>query len=460
VALSGLMSWPIVWAQASGSNTSGLAKLALRRWCSSLTLSSPEAVPSLYGLWSWLLGLAALLVLVLLVQGPGRALRQLFDLAGHVRLVTRAFDRLRRAGRMVALTIGATVIAWTVGQTITFNDPQGRDDLLLLTKARSLGELALEQGVLAALTPMRDVFGLGDNLLLLLLATVVLFRALTERADRSRGTPVMGRSSIAAPESGWVNLAWGATSLYFLYRLAARAVGTGDLPLGGCLMIEAVAVPVLMVASDGVLLAWLLVELRGASLGDAGNDTLDPFAVVGLLPGAILACLLALPGRYLATALLLGSSYLPGAVAATRVGSWLRWQLSWGLADVQGAALLTVGLAGAAAWNRGSPAGAVRGYFRLIAAEGGHLAAALALSGLAAGGLSALAYLLVLSLPASTWVLAATDGYAHYATLPVGLLTVAALVELGERALPTADRARADGPRVAGPAGVGDETVA
>ena len=62
---------------------------------------------------------------------------------------------------------------------------------------------------------------------------------------------------------------------------------------------------------------------------------------------------------------------------------------------------------------------------------------ALATSVMAGGG-AALAYLLVLSLPASPWVLAAADGYAHYATLPVGLLLLAALVELGERALPAA----------------------
>jgi hypothetical protein len=60
-----------------------------------------------------------------------------------------------------------------------------------------------------------------------------------------------------------------------------------------------------------------------------------------------------------------------------------------------------------------------------------------------AGLAAAPAYLVVLSLPGSSWVLSAADGYAHYATLPVGLLTVAALVELGERALPNATLAAA-----------------
>ena len=58
------------------------------------------------------------MLLALGFQGPVRALRQFFDLAGHLRLVSAAFDRLRRAGRMVAVTIGATVIAWTVSQSL------------------------------------------------------------------------------------------------------------------------------------------------------------------------------------------------------------------------------------------------------------------------------------------------------------------------------------------------------
>ena len=61
-----------------------------------------------------------------------------------------------------------------------------------------------------------------------------------------------------------------------------------------------------------------------------------------------------------------------------------------------------------------------------------------ALSGLAAGAVSAVAYLVVLSHTAAPWVLNAADSYAHYGTLPVGLWMLSALVELGERSLPEA----------------------
>jgi hypothetical protein len=235
--------------------------LALKRWCSSLTLCSPAALPNLAGFWSWVLGLLALLILAMVVQGPVRALGQLFDAAGHAHLLRAALGRLRGAGRMVAVTVGATVLAWTVSQTLRFNDPQGRDDVLLLTKARSLGELALEQGVLAALTPVRDLDGLGDNLLLLLLASGVLFRMLTDRVDRPRAGARGGRSHALEPHlpAHRAHLLWGATSLYLLYRLGRRFAGPTDLPVGYCLPLEVVAVPLLMLVCDGVILAWILV---------------------------------------------------------------------------------------------------------------------------------------------------------------------------------------------------------
>src|SRR3954453_15166 len=117
---------PVVWAQAAApSQRDALAQLALRRWCSSLTLSAPAPVPGLAAPWAWLLGLAALLAVALLAQGPGRALRQLVDLPGHVRLVAAACDRLRRSGRVVAVTVGVTVLAWTVSQALSYNRPKG-----------------------------------------------------------------------------------------------------------------------------------------------------------------------------------------------------------------------------------------------------------------------------------------------------------------------------------------------
>src|SRR5262245_52726268 len=86
-----------IWAQASGAGAGSgagapsggnpaTAILPFRRWYAGLTLSPPVNAPGLAWLWAIAAGLAALLVLAAAFQGPGRALRQLFDIPGHARL--------------------------------------------------------------------------------------------------------------------------------------------------------------------------------------------------------------------------------------------------------------------------------------------------------------------------------------------------------------------------------------
>jgi hypothetical protein len=148
---------------------------------------------------------------------------------------------------------------------------------------------------------------------------------------------------------------------------------------------------------------------------------------------------LALPARYAATFVFLASTYLPTWAYDTSAGRIVRWQLGgWGLTDLQAAALVVVGAAGAIAWSGGSLRGSIVGYRRLLAAQAGHLLAALAMAGTAAAVLAAAAYAVVLLMPAQSWVLGAADSYAHYVTLPIGLWTLGALVELGQRSLPSA----------------------
>jgi hypothetical protein len=347
---------------------------------------------------------------------------------------------------LLVVTIGATVLSWTTGQTLTFfRDSQGKEDLLQLIRSRSLTELGVEQGVFAALTPLRDVAGLGGNLVLVMLATAVIFRASAESLGGSTPPGVARKPRI----SGWANVAWPCLVLVVLYRLISLLTGSADLPLGGCLMVEALVVPALLALADGVLLAWVLVELRNAGLDDPAAEGFDVRAAIGLLPGAILASVAALPARQLATAVFLASIYLPTSVSASSLGTGLRWLLGTGLAQVQAGALALAGIAGAVAWSRGSLGEAIRGYGRLLRAEGGRLVGVFGIAGLAAGVLAGLTYVAVLSLPTATWLLNAADSYAHYATLPVGLWTLAALVELGERSLPEATLAASEASRSA-----------
>lgn len=435
---------PLLWAQAqpAPANPSAISLLALRRWCGSLTLSSPQSAPDLHGLWALLAGLGVLFALVLVIQGPARAFRQLFDVPGHVRLVRGGILRIRRASRMVAMLIGFMVFSWTGAQSLVYSRDSGRSDLSQLLRSRALGELAVEQGSLAALTPLRDLAGLADNLPLLVAAALLILRVSIEpqRAGEAGTSPAgldRGRGS-----PGWMTACWGIGALYVLYRVVARAAGSPELPYGNCLVVETVLIPVAMAMVDGFLLAWVLVELRNAGLDASGEGRLDPLQPIALMPAAIVAVVVALPSRYIATLLVLANDHLPTSVQTTGLGAYMRWQLGgWGLADIQAAGILTVGLVGVAAWTRGRVTDALAGYFRMLAAEGGHLVAALAMAGLATGVLSAAAYAVVLLLPVQSWVLGAADSYAHFLTLPVGLWTASAFVELAQRSLPTASAA-------------------
>ncbi len=467
----GWLTMPLLWAQAAGSgsgaaaasgsaagigNPAAMAYLALRRWCSGLTLSSPQVMPSMDGLWALLAGLAALFVVAMVFQGPLSALRQLFDIPGHAALVRQATSRVWRATRLVPALITFTVLAWTGSQVLGFlaeKTDRGKTDLMLLTRSRARFELVLEQGVLAGLTPLRDLAGLADNLPLLICAVYLVFRVsagMLPPTGPAVGRPREGTSPARFTPPGragfgWSTVIWGCGSLYILYRLVARASGSVDLPLGGCLVVEALVVPVLMLVCDGFLLAWVLTELRNAGFDQVGEDRFHPGQAFELMPAAALGCALALPARYVATLVFLVLQHLPTSVGATSVGRYIRWQLGWGLVDLQGASLVVLGSIGVVAWSRGSIGETLWGFKRLLADQAGHLIAALAMAGAAAALLAGSVYPLVLLLPPAGWVLPAADSYAHYVTLPVGLWTLAALIELTARALPVADPARTPG---------------
>lgn len=440
---------PVLWAQAAASSparadTGAMARLALRRWFAGLTLSSPESVPSLFGVWVWLAAMGGLLALALAFQGPASALGQLVDVPGHARLVAASNGRLRRAYRMLAAAVGLTVLSWTGSQSLAYDKPEGRDDVVLLTRARHPVELAVEQGVLAALTPLRDVAGLGSNLPLLVVATLLLFRA---SADVWAGAaPPPWAEGWKGSDSGWANAGWSCGALMILYRLVSVGTGMTEVPLSGCLMVECLVVPALTAVCDGLLLGWVVAELRGAGPGGPGADALDTRAAVDLMPASVAASLAALPARYVATAVLMASDYAPSWVGGTAVGAYARWQLGHGLTYLQGAALPLAGLAGAAAWSGGGVRNLLRVYGRVLSSQGARVFVVLGLSGLAAGVVSAAAYVVVLALPAAPWVLNAADSYAHYGTLAVGLWVLSALVELGERSLADPGLAGADGP--------------
>ncbi|MGC8644452.1 MAG: hypothetical protein ACP5XB_31700, partial [Isosphaeraceae bacterium] len=424
----GELSLPMLWAQAAiggagqtsatgVANPAALASLAFRRWCLGLTLCSPEAAPSLDGLWAFLCGLGVLMLLAIVFQGPRLALQQLLDLPGHLALVTRAARRAWRAGPVVAALIAFTVLSWTGSQTLGFvadRADKGKADLTILTHSRARLELAVEQGMFAGLTPLRDLAGLADNLPLLLCAIYLVFRAssgmLPSPVNGPGGRGGYGLSARAKgpyPGSGWATFIWGCGALYVLYKLVARASGSVDLPLGGCLVAEAFLIPLVMALCDGFLLAWILTEIRQAGFDEAGEDRSHPGYVLELMPAAALASVLALPARYVGTLVFLVYQHLPTSIGTTPVGRYIRWQFGWGLVDLQGASLIVLGTVGVVAWTRGSLGEAFSGYRNLLRKQGGRLIATIAMAGVAACLLGGLIYPLILLLPPAGWVLPA-----------------------------------------------------
>lgn len=424
---------------AANTDAAAVPIIALKRWYGSLTLSSPASLPTRVGFLAFLAGLAGLLMLAILAQGPRRALGQFLDLAGLARLVSGGMARLRRSGRMVAVLLGATVVAWTAWQAPLHNRPEKKEELALLLKSKTRLEFAGEQGGLAALTPFRDVLGLGDTLVLLVGAAALVFKFSADHWGRFDDRSPRGRSSLG----GRTTLCWAGAGLYAMYRLASLITEAERVePLGGCLFVEVAAVPALMILADALILAWILVELRGHPGGEA-EEGFDVAGTIRMVPAAVLACLVALPARYAATAAGLGFFYhLPARAAGS---PWvLTFLRGWGLAWLQAASLPAVGMIGAAAWSRGSWGSLFVTYGRMLRAEGGRLAALVALAGACVGGVSAAAYYGVLALPAQPWVLLAADSYAHYASLPVGLIMLAALVELAGRVAPATEPVAAD----------------
>ena len=223
LALSGLLWWPIVWGQATGSNSefAGAAGVAA-------LVFEPDALVARGGAQP----VRALVVAARAggaagpgagVSGAGPALAQFFDLPGHVRLLAAAFDRLRRAGRMVAVTIGVTVLAWTVSQTLPYQRragpgrpapaDQGAEPRRAGARAGGAGgpDAVARRGRAGGQPAAADA---GDG-------------RPVPGLDRALGRPRTSPLALAAPRRRRAGrtLIWGATALYLLYRLVRGSPG-------------------------------------------------------------------------------------------------------------------------------------------------------------------------------------------------------------------------------------------
>ncbi|HEU5117830.1 MAG TPA: hypothetical protein VFT74_14480, partial [Isosphaeraceae bacterium] len=358
-----------IWAQAStpGIDPAKMPLLALRRWCSTSTLSSSETFPSLFGLWAALAALTVLLLIIVVVQGPRRTILQVFDVPGHWKLLSLSAGRLRRSPRLMAILLGSAVLSWTGWELRGFSNSDRIEDLAILLKNKSLLEVSVEQAYLAALTPLRDLASLGDLWPLLVISTLVVFKL---SADRWGMIPSDAEVLGVKTPPAWTSAAWGAGFLYAMYRAIQDIKAPDGLPLGGCLFLEAVFVPLLMLSADGLLLAWVMAELARARPDQL--DSTEGYDVLGglqLMPRAMLACLIALPARYAAAAIWLALPHLTMALAPTAVSAVAQLVRVRTLIGLQAASIVLLGLVGVLAWGQGS----LGRFGRLLRHEGGHL---------------------------------------------------------------------------------------
>ena len=375
-------------------------------------------------------GLGGLLLLALVFQGPRRALSQFFDIPGNVRLLADAIQRFRRAGRVLVVLLLSAVASWTVWQTRFYARPQNLEELALLLKNKGLWGVAMEQGILAALTPFRDLSGLADTMVLLLVASVLVFKASAER------WAVDSLDQVDEEIPAWGTLAWGSAWLFVIYRVIWLVLSPDGEPAYLRIYLEPFLIPLLMVIADGLLLGWVLVEFRRATLDGASEVSGQGIGeAVSWLAPAIMVCIITLPARIICVTAYLSTRYIP----VTAPG-WLRdaliWLLlGWGPTILQAASLVLLPLVGAAAY------GPIHGgiwlvFWKMLRAEGGRLAALVAFGVGCCGLAAALSYLILFQFPAQTWLLAAADSYSHYLTLPFGLLLLASLVEIAARVSP------------------------
>ena len=90
------------------------------------------------------------------------------------------------------------------------------------------------------MTPLRDVIGLG---LMIPLLVGGLGRAVPVSRPTAGARGSARAWSVRRRSSRWATIGWGSTALYALYRFVGLVTGNGDLPMGGCVVVEAAVVP-------------------------------------------------------------------------------------------------------------------------------------------------------------------------------------------------------------------------
>jgi hypothetical protein len=430
----------LIIAQSTNTASADAMLLALKRWVAGATLTSPDTVPSPdFQSRFWLIGLLLMILVSLIAQGPRRFIAGLLEWSSVRQLIHLSFKRLRSRPIVPVVLGGMWLVSWTTSQMLQYDSPSGSDNLQMSLRTKTLPVFSLEQGVLAALTPLRDLSNLADCWPLVAAAIFLSFQYTSnlQWVPRSSMSPLMKSSSF------WTQAFWIIGCIWIVYRTVIGVSGEDGLPLNTGAHIEVVLEPAIMLILDSFLLAWVVTEIRDSAFSDSNQMFPDFEKVVSLTPSIFLVNFLIVPGRYFAHSLWLVWNSLVDYIsvagsASTSILNYVIWGLSWGILDLQVIAFPCIVMAGSLAWSQGS----IRQLFKVTLSmyrnHGASIFLMVVFFGLMNVISSSLITTMVLSHPVEPWVFMAADSYCHFATLFTGLITLSGLIELGEQSLITA----------------------
>lgn len=422
----------MILAQTIDTDSTDAMILALKRWVGQGTLTTPRTTSATDLLARyWLFVLVAIVLIVLLIQGPGRFFAGLLRKSEFETTLKMGLRRLRARLLVPMAMFGLVLCSWSTSQLLQYGMTANLDSLMLTLRGKTVSSFALEQGILAALTPLRDLINLADIWPMVAAGLFFAFRY----SSQAQWIPnsIKTRSQVRAQLL--VQFFWIVASVWLVYRLVLGVSGDGGLPLHSGAWFEIVVEPITMILIDATLLAWVIVELRDSL--EKGSDQLAPDAeaVFGLFPAILLIAILLAPARVFAHVVwLTWNSVLEtmgdSAELPARAVEWVVWALSWGLIDLQIVVAPLAILAGAVAFGGGSIRSTLGIAWRTLRQRGSqYFLITLAFMAFAFLSSSAMTVLMLYH-PAEPWVLMAADFYAHLASLGLGLWYLSCLIEL------------------------------
>ena len=259
--------------------------LALKRWVAGATLTSPDTVPSPdFQSRFWLLGLLLMIAISLIAQGPRRFFTGLLEWSTVRQVIHLSFRRLRSRPLVPVVLGGMWLVSWSTTQLLQYDSRSGSDNLQMSLRTKTLSAFSLEQGVLAALTPLRDLSNLADCWPLVAAGIFLAFQY-------NSNLQWIPRSSMSSPmqsSSFWTQVFWIIGCLWLVYRTVIGVSGDDGLPLNTGAYIEVVLEPAIMLIIDSFLLAWVVTEIRDSTVAQSDQMLPDFEKVANLAPAIFL----------------------------------------------------------------------------------------------------------------------------------------------------------------------------